>query len=175
MDHRRTPVGNSLILPLWAILLSALLCVGAAIWFVLTIDANDSTTPSASATTSASTAAEPTSEPAPSDPTSEPSETEPPEVEPTADPVARDIEVAVYNNSRVTGLARSTADKVRAAGWTVTGTGNWRGSIPETTVYYPDGFDEQAKLLGRDLDFGRVMPATAGMRDDRLTLILTGS
>lgn len=175
MDHRRTPVGNSLILPLWAIVLSALLCVGAATWFVLTIDANDSTSPSATATSSASTATEPTSEPTPIEPTAGPTEAEPTEVEPPADPVPRDIPVAVYNNSRVTGLARTTADEVRSAGWTVSGIGNWRGSIPETTIYYPDGFEEQAQLLGRDLAFGRVMPATGGMRDDRLTLILTGS
>jgi len=181
VDHRRTPVGNSLILPLWAIILSALLCVGAATWFVLTIDANDTTTPAASATASATpspssaTAPEPATEPTPTDPTDAPTEPEPTEVAPTADPVARDIPVAVYNNSRVTGLARTTAGKVQAAGWTVTDTGNWSGSIPETTVYYPDGFKEQAQLLARDLDFGRVMPAAPGMRDSRLTLILTGS
>ena len=173
MDHCRTPAGNSLILPLWTIILSAFLCVGAGIWFVLTFDANKVTTASAAPSPSVTTTTEPTTDPTPSVPTTA-ATTEPTEATPTAEPVARDIAVAVYNNSRVTGLARTTAGNLQAAGWTVTGTGNWRGSIPETTVYYPEGFEEHAQLLARDLDFSRVMATTSAMRDDRLTLIVTG-
>ena len=66
------------------------------------------------------------------------------------------------------------AAKAAAAGWHISGTGNWRGAVPETTAYYPPGFQAQAEQLAKDLDFGRVRPSVAPMKTDRLTLILAG-
>ena len=40
---------------------------------------------------------------------------------------------------------------MRALGWQVSGTSNWRGNIPSTTVYYPAGFEAAAEALARDL------------------------
>ena len=163
---------------MWIIVLSALICLGAASYYGVALVEDSSSERSAKPTATQSPTApattqttEPTPEPtATTTPTPKPK----PKPKPTAAPVARDIPVGVFNNTATRGLARTVAAKVRAAGWTVAGVGNWRGSIPETTVYYPSGFQSQAQTLARDLDFGRVRPSVAPMRTDRLTLIVAG-
>lgn len=84
-----------------------------------------------------------------------------------------EIYVEVYNNSNISGLAGRAAAKVDAAGWKVVGSDNWRGTIPASTVYYPQRLERAAKLLGKDLGVKRLKPAVAPMRLDRLTVILT--
>ena len=84
-----------------------------------------------------------------------------------------DVFVEVYNNSGISGLAGATADRIAGAGWQVVGSDNWYGTIPASTVYYPDRLKEQAKLLGRDLGIARLKPTISPMRGDRLTVILT--
>ena len=83
------------------------------------------------------------------------------------------VYVEVYNNSGITGLAGATANTIAGAGWQVVGADNWYGTIPASTVYYPERLREHAKLLARDLGIGRIMPAISPMRFDRLTVILT--
>ena len=83
------------------------------------------------------------------------------------------VYVEVYNNSGITGLAGSTAARASGAGWDVVGSDNWYGTIAASTVYYPSHLAAEAKLLARDLGIGRVLPAIAPMRGDRLTVILT--
>jgi hypothetical protein len=92
-----------------------------------------------------------------------------------AEPAVRRAEVYidVYNNSNVTGLAASTAEVIGGAGWQVVGSDNWYGTIPATTIYYPDRLEDAAKLLSKDLGIERVLPAVDPMSMDRLTLILT--
>ena len=171
MDHRKTPARKALTLPGWIIILSALVCLGAASYYaVLVVNDNNGTTsakPAANAATTGPTTQAPT--PAPTTQTT-PQQAE----ETTAAPVARDIAVGVYNNTGTAGLAQSTAAKVLAAGWKVATVSNWRGVISETTVYYPPGSEEQAQTLARDLDVGRVKPLVSPMRSDRLSLILSG-
>lgn len=87
----------------------------------------------------------------------------------------RDTPVGVYNNTRTRGLAARTASDVEVAGWEVVRVANWRGAIPATTVYYPEGFQQQAQLLAGDMDIARVRPAVSSMSSDQLTLILAGS
>jgi hypothetical protein len=84
-----------------------------------------------------------------------------------------DTYVEVYNNSGISGLAGRVASRASGAGWQVVGSDNWYGTIPASTVYYPARLQAQAKLLGRDLGVGRLKPAIAPMRLDRLTVILT--
>jgi hypothetical protein len=84
-----------------------------------------------------------------------------------------DTYVEVYNNSGITGLAGETARKISAAGWQVVGSDNWYGTIPESTVYYPERLHAEARLLARDLGITRLHPAISPMRFDRLTVILT--
>jgi hypothetical protein len=85
-----------------------------------------------------------------------------------------DTYVEVYNNSGITGLAGRTAKRARGAGWQVVGSDNWYGTIPTSTVYYPERLEDEAKLLAKDLGIRRLKPAIAPMRMDRLTVILTG-
>lgn len=84
-----------------------------------------------------------------------------------------DVYVEVYNNSGISGLAGSTATTISGAGWQVVGSDNWYGTIPQSTVYYPDRLEAAARLLARDLGIDRLKPAISPMRFDRLTVILT--
>ena len=81
--------------------------------------------------------------------------------------------VEVYNNSGISGLAGTTAARAQGAGWQVVGSDNWYGTIPASTVYYPERLRDQARLLGKDLGISRLKPSIAPMRGDRLTVILT--
>ena len=83
------------------------------------------------------------------------------------------VMVDVYNNSGVTGLAGRYADRATKAGWKVTGSDNWYGTISASSVYYPADLKAAAKLMALDLGLHRVVPAAGGMRRDRLTVILT--
>lgn len=104
----------------------------------------------------------------------EPAPTEPPPSEPAEPEVDRaQVFVEVYNNSGIRGLAAETADEASAAGWQVVGSDNWVGTIPSTTVYFPERLEREAALLAEDLGITRVMPAVDPMRGDRLTVILT--
>jgi hypothetical protein len=84
-----------------------------------------------------------------------------------------EVYVSVYNNSNITGLAGSTAARIGSAGWQVVGSDNWYGTIPATTIYYPERLRPAAKLLSKDLGVERVLPAVDPMLMDRLTVILT--
>jgi len=83
------------------------------------------------------------------------------------------VYVSVFNNSNVSGLAASTAERIGAVGWQVVGSDNWYGTIPATTIYYPDRLEKAAKMLSRDIGVPRLMPAVDPMSMDRLTVIVT--
>ncbi len=175
MDHRKTPAGKALTLPGWVIVCSALVCLAAAVYLGTLLLGGDGEPaaadgPKTTITSTAPTTTAPTT-PAPTKSTPSAKPTKAPTKAPGVD---RNIPVAVLNNTTTKGLARNVAAKVAAAGWQVSGTGNWRGLIPETTVYYPAGFEAQAGQLAKDLDFGRIRPAVSPMHSDRLTLILSG-
>jgi hypothetical protein len=91
------------------------------------------------------------------------------------EPVVRRGEVyaEVYNNSNITGLASSAAARMSGVGWQVVTTDNWYGTIPASTIYYPERLKPAAELLSQDLGIARVMPAVDPMSYDRLTVVLT--
>ncbi|MGY0067402.1 LCP family protein [Streptomyces sp. QTS137] len=60
---------------------------------------------------------------------------------------ARTVTVQVLNGTGTSGRAATAAEQLRAAGYTVTGTGNAPTPAKETTVTYPPGLEEQAKAL----------------------------
>ncbi len=89
-------------------------------------------------------------------------------------PVQRgEVYVSVFNNTNISGLAGATASRIGSAGWQVTGSDNWVGTIPATTIYFPPRFKDAADLLSKDLGVTRVLPAVDPMSMDRLTVILT--
>jgi hypothetical protein len=96
-------------------------------------------------------------------------------VEPRVKKVVRrdTVYVNVFNNSNITGLAARTAERIGSVGWQVVGSDNWYGTIPATTIYYPDRLEKAARLLSKDLGIPRVMPAVDPMSMDRLTVIVT--
>ncbi|MCW2609773.1 MAG: hypothetical protein QOC93_1095 [Actinomycetota bacterium] len=95
----------------------------------------------------------------------------------TAEPVVvrPSAPVLVLNNSTVSGLAARSADRVRNAGFAVTGVGNLHGRYETTTVFYRPGYAEQAWLLaGRLRGMQNVRPAPAGLPGaTALTLAVT--
>jgi hypothetical protein len=101
--------------------------------------------------------------------------TEPePKPKPKPEPVVRsEVYAEVYNNSNITGLAGSTTARMSGLGWQVVTTDNWYGTIPASTIYYPERLKAAAKLLSRDLGIARVLPAVDPMSYDRLTVVLT--
>jgi hypothetical protein len=83
--------------------------------------------------------------------------------------------LSIFNTTSISGLAASVAQKAESKGWTVHGTGNWNGNVPTTTVYYPAGMADAAKVLAHDLGIDRVVSAKAGgISIVRLSVILTG-
>lgn len=109
-------------------------------------------------------------------PSTTPSPSSGPSTQPVkkAKPVKRGkVYVEVFNNSRVKGLAATVSTKATKVGWNVVGTDNWYGSIPATTVYYPQRLKAAGKQLALDLGIRRTAPAIDPMKMDRLTLILT--
>ena len=84
-----------------------------------------------------------------------------------------EVYAEVYNNSNITGLAGTTSARMSGLGWQVVTTDNWYGTIPASTIYYPQRLKAAAELLGRDLGVARVLPAVDPMSLDRLTVVLT--
>lgn len=118
--------------------------------------------------TSARASADPT-------PTAAPSQKPTPKPTPVKDRLDKSqTMVVVFNQSNVAGLASTVGAKVTDAGWQVVGVDNWRGKVPETTVYFPERLKSAAKQLALDLGVKRMQPAVDPMQADRLTIVLTG-
>lgn len=171
VEHRRTPKDKVAVPAAWFIVASIVACAGAAGWLgVLLMDPTaasaEADTPVASSTPTPTPPASTTPSPEASPTTASPT--------PTEAPVRRESTVSVLNNTGISNLARSYSAQVTAAGWTVSGVGNWRGQIEANTVYFPDGLQDQAELLAADVGIARVLPSIVPMRMDRLTIILSG-
>ncbi len=172
VTHRRTPKDKVAVPAAWFIVLSVVACVGAAGWLgVMLMDpapasAGDTQASSTPRPSAPATPVETTPTPTPSASATTPT--------PTTPAVKREASVGVLNNTSIKNLAKSFSAKVAAAGWTVSGTGNWRGQIEANTVYYPGGLQDQAELLATDVGISRVLPSIVPMRMDRLTIILSG-
>jgi hypothetical protein len=81
--------------------------------------------------------------------------------------------VVVLDQSKVPALAQRMARRLEAAGWEVTGTDEFRGTVPATTVYHPADQAAQARVLAAALPgIGRIRPAFAGIPSNRLTVIV---
>ena len=90
--------------------------------------------------------------------------------------VVGSIEVVVLNQTSRGGLAAKVADVLRAKGWTVPATGNFRGQVPSTTVYYPGGAEAEARAAAAGLPTEpRVRPRFGNLSPNRLTVVVTDS
>jgi hypothetical protein len=129
-------------------------------------------TPTPSVTVTPSVTASPTATPSPTtSPTASPSASASPT--PTRIPPSQLPAVSVLNQSGIRGEAARVADALREQGWRINGIGNWVGSVPSTTVYYPDGQEAAARQLAGDLGVDRTRPRVSGMRPDTLTVVIT--
>ena len=110
-----------------------------------------------------------TQAPVPAQPTPAPAQQPPPaDVAPAVAPLT------VLNNSQITGLADRAAARFRAGGWPIRQTGNLRGRIRATTVYYAPGQEAQARELARAFrGIERVLPRLDGLPGRGLTVVVT--
>jgi hypothetical protein len=160
---RRPRDERGVVFPSPVVILSVIAVAMAGIAFVATRD-------SAPQEKQISTISQPeaTATPTTDPPPSEPAEPKKPKVDRSK------FYVVVFNNSNVTGLAGNVAARASQIGWQVVGSDNWYGTIPASTVYYPQRLEKAGKLLALDLGIQRTAPAVDPMRLDRLTVILTG-
>lgn len=77
------------------------------------------------------------------------------------------VDVRVYNNSNISGLAARAERDLEARGWDVVETGNYSdGVIYTTTVYYREGTNEEAAAQAIGDNFSmRVRPRFDGIED----------
>ncbi|WP_093780718.1 LCP family protein [Streptomyces sp. yr375] len=64
---------------------------------------------------------------------------------------ASSVRVQVLNGTGVPGRAAAVAEKLKEAGYTVTGTGNAPATVAKSTVTYPAGLDTKAAVLASRL------------------------
>ena len=84
------------------------------------------------------------------------------------------VPITVLNNSNRTGLADRAARRFARGGWPVRLSGNFRGQIPVTTVYYDDGFEASARAFARDFEgIARVRPRFATLPARGVVVVLT--
>ncbi|MDI2131211.1 LytR C-terminal domain-containing protein [Yinghuangia seranimata] len=82
-------------------------------------------------------------------------------------------EVVVLGQGRTQASMKAFAQRLTAAGWRVTGTGDWHGAVPATTVYHPAGQEAAAKRLAAAFpEVRRVKPTFAGISQTRLVVIV---
>ena len=86
------------------------------------------------------------------------------------------VEVVVLNQTSRPGLAASVAAHLRTAGWDVPAVGNFRGTVPATTVYYPAGGETVALAVAGDLRADpRTLPRFGNLSTTRFTVVVTDS
>ena len=91
-----------------------------------------------------------------------------------AQPVPVVVPITVLNNSNRTGLADRGAARFRRGGWPVRLTGNFRGQIPVTTVYYDAGFEAAARAFADDFEgIARVRPRFETLPARGVVVVLT--
>jgi LytR cell envelope-related transcriptional attenuator len=80
---------------------------------------------------------------------------------------AKWVQVRVYNNSTIKGLAAQAAADLRADGWNVVEAANYPyGIIPTTTAYFTPGTDEETAAKALATTFGmHAEPRFGGIQD----------
>lgn len=131
------------------------------------------------------TGAEP---PATEPPATEPPATDAPTGDPTGDPteaptgdpeepVPADPDVVeplgVLNQTGESGIEEQASERFEAGGWEVAAMSEFTGTVPETTVYVPEGMEEAAEaLMAQFPEIGRQRPTVEPFNDTRLVVVL---
>lgn len=127
--------------------------------------------PAATTTPPATPPADDPTEP-PADPTDDPTGDPTDGTSTTAPPEVREP-VGIANQTSVGGLAEVAQQRLEEGGWEVPAIGDFNGTVPETTVYYPEGMQEAAEALAAQFpEIGRVQPSFEGLNQSRLVVVL---
>ncbi len=163
-----------------AVVAVAALITSLAVW-----RGEDPAQPQAAAATTSSTPASREAlrqAPDPASPTASPSAsatapaTTAPVITAPARSTPRDVQVVVLNQTSRAGRASNVADALRGSGWTVAAVGNFHGTVPATTVYYPPGDELAAQTAAEDLQATpRIRPRFGNLSTSRLTVVVTDS
>ena len=80
--------------------------------------------------------------------------------------------VSVMNGTQTAGLAKTTADKLKANGWTIKEVGNWKGAgLAKSTIFYPVDLEADAKKLAKEVK-ADVLEADPSLPQDVLTYVV---
>lgn len=174
--HRPRRSGLVDVVPVLLVIL-AVLGVGAGVWQLNRASVGTEVTsrgpidpgvagggpsPSASGTSNASAA--PTSTPGASATSSAP---------PTSGTVNHATALVVLNATTRSGLAARAAQVLRAAGWTVRTTGNYRSATPPTTVYYFEPSQQaSAAAVAADLGGSPAVTQSSQFPSTAITVVL---
>ncbi len=86
----------------------------------------------------------------------------------------RTLPVSVLNSTSTSGLAAKAATKLRTAGWSIRSTGNYRGGVSGTTVFYGrTSLRATAEAVAKDLGTTTVSES-ADFGTSRVTVVLAG-
>lgn len=86
----------------------------------------------------------------------------------------RTVAVSVLNSTSTSGLAAKGATRLKTAGWSIRSTGNYRGTVPGTTVFYGQAsLRATAQAVAADLGVGTVSES-AQFGSKRVTVVLGG-
>ncbi|TDC46997.1 LytR family transcriptional regulator [Jiangella ureilytica] len=121
-----------------------------------------------------------TEPPATEPPATEPPPTEAPTDDPTdepSEPVTADPDVVeplgVLNQTGEPGIEEQASERFQDGGWEVAAMSEFTGTVPETTVYVPEGMEEAAEALVEQFpEIGRVRPTVEPFNDTRLVVVL---
>ncbi len=170
---------GTLLPPFLAVCAVTAILVGLFVW----LGPDNSETRVLSARSSSPTPTSPAASPTATPPASSPAAPSPSASSPapvtssppaTAKPGPDRPEVVVLNQSGGSGAAAQVADRVRQAGWSVHKTGNFRGTVSTTTVYYPDGKRGDAVSLAAALPGEpRIKERFSNLSQTRLTIVIT--
>lgn len=88
--------------------------------------------------------------------------------------VDRTLPVSVLNSTSTSGLAAKGAARLKTAGWAIRSTGNYRGGVSATTVFYGSAaLRATAQAVAADLGLGAVSES-ADFGPTRVTVVLAG-
>jgi hypothetical protein len=165
--HRPASQGPTSAIPWLVAAVAILLIVGfASGWFGGSADP-DATTPAGASTATRTTSKAAT--------TSKATTKAPPSTATTPAATAdRTLPVSVLNSTSTSGLAAKAAGRLKTAGWAIRSTGNYRGGVSGTTVFYGRAsLRATAEAVAADLGVGAVSES-ADFGASRVTVVLAG-